>query len=477
MSTKDRIALFERLSKKKERKDTQKVTAKRHSQSDLWENQFEKTQPELIDGPPKVTQIWKPVNDTKSRSTSPTPTPGRIKHAFDGKLSDLPIHMLPRVRIRKTNNTETKPLVSNIISQVKEVEFDARFNQNGYFILSDDKKTATFAKVGLPGVHDYQRYPACRVSQPIDTSDILTQSITFKLFQYGWFGIGSDSVVPHGFPGYTDSGWMIRVSNGGSWYNDVGNAFGHHPLANLTNERVTMEYNPDTKQLTVITRTGQRNLYTHEHMPPSGKAYFVFTMASGKVQIFDNEREEEVTVTRTENPQRFRFDIYEKDRFSVTQDGTIATGCGQGCCYSVITTSVVFNQGVHRWKIKFMDTQHRHTNPGIITDVHNLSGIQRSWVSLKNAQGSKACGLLYMWHDYDGKLQGWNNGMLIKDEGNISPIAVDDVVTVVLDCDHWTITFYRNDVLVGTMDIPPGQCYHPCLYTCDCHQQQYQLIN
>ena len=167
--------------------------------------------------------------------------------------------------------------------------FDVDFNENGYYILSNDKRTATFAKGGLPGIHDYGSYPAIKIARPIIASDAKSQMVKFRFEQYGWFGIGSDSLVPHGFPGYTDSGWMIRITDGQSWHKDVSAAMGFNHIENMINEQITMKYNPSSKQLTVITTENKQYHYTHKDMPTSGKAYFVFTMASGKVQLFDTE--------------------------------------------------------------------------------------------------------------------------------------------------------------------------------------------
>eukprot|EP01084_Bolivina_argentea_P080044 145030_1 len=154
------------------------------------------------------------------------------------------------------------------------------------FLYHKTKKTATFAEQGsVKGVHDYQEYPAIRTLPSIGPNEPYTQTIKFKLFQYGWFGITNDITTPHGFPGYTNSAWMIRICDGGSWHNDIADAVGTHKTGDLTNQTVVMKYDPSVKQLTVIW-SGNKYNYSHKDMP-TDCAYFIFSFASGRVTIFD----------------------------------------------------------------------------------------------------------------------------------------------------------------------------------------------
>eukprot|EP01083_Nonionella_stella_P022756 62917_1 len=171
----------------------------------------------------------------------------------------------------------------------------------------------------------------------------------------------------------------------------------------------------------------------------------------------------------------FCFDIYEPNFIKVTMNGTIAIGA-KNCSYSIISTKTGFSKGVHEWKIKFLKILHHHSNPGIITNVNDLCSVKRGYNQLKNSAGSKCCGTLYMWHDWDKQLQGYHDGVLTLHQG-CSNINVNDIITVVLDCDNWTLTFLRNEQHIGSMNITPAQTYHPCIYTCACKGQQYQLLS
>eukprot|EP01083_Nonionella_stella_P132862 403960_1 len=200
-----RLAMFEKLSKQQDTKpqNIQNVKAKKHKNSKIWEDKFITAQPELTDGPQKVTQTWDPINDAIKPDTNTTINPGKIEHNFDDdRNTSLDLETGPKKIYKEwkpLNNIVTEPSVASITvnklkknesveklnviigekqntdeeKNVEEIlpekseevaaynEFDAHFNENGYFVLSKDKKTAIFSKIGLPGAHDYQYYPAC----------------------------------------------------------------------------------------------------------------------------------------------------------------------------------------------------------------------------------------------------------------------------------------------------------------------------
>ena len=148
------------------------------------------------------------------------------------------------------------------------------------------------------------------------------------------------------------------------------------------------------------------------------------------------------------------------------------------CSYSVVSTKKGFNTGKHKWSIKFIEIGHRHSNPGVITNITNLASVGRGYHHLKNSQGSRCCGYLYIWHDFDSALHGYHNGILTVNQDNwFDKIEVNDVITMILDCQNWIIAFLRNDKYVGSMKLPPNQTYYPCLYTCACTSQQYELVS
>ena len=78
-----RLAMFENLSKKKENKKLQKVTAKRHSMSDEWENKFKTEKLDLINGPRKQFGEWDATNDQQKDNVSKQRDVGKLNHDWE----------------------------------------------------------------------------------------------------------------------------------------------------------------------------------------------------------------------------------------------------------------------------------------------------------------------------------------------------------------------------------------------------------
>eukprot|EP01083_Nonionella_stella_P286728 975854_1 len=92
-----RLAMFEKLSKQQDTKpqNIQNVKAKKHKNSKIWEDKFITAQPELTDGPQKVTQRCDSINDA----------------------------------IKPLNNTVTEQSVSSItVNKLKNNEFGEQLN-------------------------------------------------------------------------------------------------------------------------------------------------------------------------------------------------------------------------------------------------------------------------------------------------------------------------------------------------------------
>lgn len=77
------------------------------------------------------------------------------------------------------------------------------------FTFSNSNKTATFAKRSIhAGIsNNYNMYPVVRLDTLFTSSFV----VEFTPSGYSWFGLIAEDCVPHGFPGYTDKGWMICI--------------------------------------------------------------------------------------------------------------------------------------------------------------------------------------------------------------------------------------------------------------------------
>eukprot|EP01083_Nonionella_stella_P111911 328607_1 len=194
---------------------------------------------------------------------------------FDENVGQYGAVSLDDTECKQSNNTPVKPIVQESPHNI----FDEVYNKDGYYSLSNNKKKAVIAKSGS--------YPVCRISKAIDINDIKSQTVKFKMCEYGWFGIGNSKVATNKFPGYTKFGWMIRISDGGSYSNNVHNAVGSHQTGDMTNKVISIKYVPDTKQLTVTVPDGQEFVYSNQEMPGTNEGYFVFSKCNGSVEILD----------------------------------------------------------------------------------------------------------------------------------------------------------------------------------------------
>jgi len=177
-----------------------------------------------------------------------------------------------------------------------------------------------------------------------------------------------------------------------------------------------------------------------------------------------------------ERKKPFRFDVYERYYIHVTQEGARVSG-QQSCSYSVVSTATGYNKGVHRWRIMCIENGHHYCNIGVVSKINKLHGVGRTYYDLTDSKGAKCCGFMYIWHDYDGALQGYEKGSLRMNEAVTgAKIKAKDVIEVVLDCNKWTISWIRDKVKVGTLNITEKRTYHPALFTCACPRQQYMLL-
>merc|ERR1712141_340439 len=134
----------------------------------------------------------------------------------------------------------------------------------------------------------------------------------------------------------------------------------------------------------------------------------------------------------------FRFDVYEKYYVNVTQEGARVSG-QQSCSYSVVSTTTGYNTGVHTWRIKCLQNGHQYCNIGVVSKISKLTAVGRDYYSLTDTRGSKCCGYMYIWHDYDRKLQAFEKGVLRQSsEGTLEKIAPNDIIEVTVNCDKWT---------------------------------------
>lgn len=153
--------------------------------------------------------------------------------------------------------------------------FDPEWSSvSDYFTFSAHNSVARFKKGSS---YHYASYPCARLNSIPYTSEF---SVTLLISGYGWFGIGSADVAPHGFPGYTKEGWMI-CTDGRLYHN---NACLQSNAISVQNKQFTFKCDPQKKTISVIV-DGKEVLYNVPELPDA--VFFVASISAGDVTIHD----------------------------------------------------------------------------------------------------------------------------------------------------------------------------------------------
>eukprot|EP01084_Bolivina_argentea_P249272 417208_1 len=176
------------------------------------------------------------------------------------------------------------------------------------------------------------------------------------------------------------------------------------------------------------------------------------------------------TVSKVSNVKSISFDHIFRWTHTYTaeatleENGTRVKSKTKNCSWVSTTSSTGWNSGKYCWKIRLNDgyNDHRCDGVGVTTDYAGAS--KPVWLrDLGKSLWYSASGTCI----YKGKTKAktgvdrWNPG---------------DIMTVMLDCDAWKITFHLNDKDLGTYELEPNQTYYPALNMCGCEGYDLQLI-
>eukprot|EP01083_Nonionella_stella_P147662 466317_1 len=137
------------------------------------------------------------------------------------------------------------------------------------------------------------------------------------------------------------------------------------------------------------------------------------------------------------------------------------------------SADIGYNSGYHVWKIKCIQSDMRSNQAiGVWSDYEDAFS-PLCWF------GNNARSHNYFWHGYNryGIFSVVNNV-----ENRIESIIVDgwtsgDVLTVILDCDNWTMCFQKNDEdACVPFNIAPDITYYPA-FVCTGHNDHYRAIH
>eukprot|EP01083_Nonionella_stella_P304768 1060486_1 len=149
----------------------------------------------------------------------------------------------------------------------------------------------------------------------------------------------------------------------------------------------------------------------------------------------------------------FAFTTTGPTAATISENGTRVVSKNGGCCWGCVTSSTGWNSGKYSWKVKCNSRMgDNHDAVGVCT---NYAAAKQD-VCVQNALGKS----IYYYFNRIMK-----NGANVK---MVTQWKAGDIITIILNCDLWKITFLLNDNDLGTYDLDPNEKYYPTLGMCGC---------
>eukprot|EP01083_Nonionella_stella_P288971 983382_1 len=161
---------------------------------------------------------------------------------------------------------------------------------------------------------------------------------------------------------------------------------------------------------------------------------------------------------------RFNFTTAWKTAATISENGTrvMSKGSGSKCRWVSVTSSTGWNSGKYSWKVK-CNARKDHSCDGVGVCTNHAGA--NSYAELRTLGKS-----IYY---YSGTPSIYKNGVDVKE---VVQWKAGDIITVILDCDWWEITFLSNDTDLGTYDLDPNEKYYPALGMCGCAGYDFKLL-
>ena len=154
----------------------------------------------------------------------------------------------------------------------------------------------------------------------------------------------------------------------------------------------------------------------------------------------------------------FRFGDFMKDEFELTNDGTTIKGNSNNCMgYAIYADLVQFNdvginKGIHLWSVKFL----AENEEGIAQCYASIGVTTEKNEDILNTADGDGTGDYY-WITSNG-CNSFHNAC--------NEWKTNEIITVKLDCDAWSVTYYYGEGEKKTDEIDANKHYHFVMYCC-----------
>ncbi len=142
-----------------------------------------------------------------------------------------------------------------------------------------------------------------------------------------------------------------------------------------------------------------------------------------------------------------KFDRFDKRYIAVEKKGKKVRTNNNSCTYVSVFCSKGFNVGIIKWKIKIITRKHGSTEQvGIVQNIYEGQQCYSKQIS--------TCG-------------GIGSGTGLKN---------NDIIEIILDFKKGNVTFLKNNSQLKTQNITKGVKYYPCIQTCACSGQMFEVV-
>ena len=136
----------------------------------------------------------------------------------------------------------------------------------------------------------------------------------------------------------------------------------------------------------------------------------------------------------------------------------------------MLSTNIGYNKGYHEWKIKCINHSGSFQAIGGHNDYKQIVNYESAWFGSGKT-------ITYHWYGYDQCKIYSDTESECKEVEKIEEGWISgDILTVILDCNNWTMYFRKNDKRIcKTFDIQPNITYYPAIAICGA-KEHYMVI-